>query len=100
MSHFSTKLDIDIIQINEYNESIIMKVQRTKCMKYLSTSQVAEKWKISARRVAILCEEERIKGVQKAGSTWIIPDNATKPADNRVKSGKYIKTVSKEKNSL
>lgn len=68
-------------------------------MKYLSTSQVAEKWKISARRVAILCEEERIKGVQKAGSTWIIPADAIKPVDNRVKSGKYIKAVSEEKDS-
>ncbi len=69
-------------------------------MKYLSTSQVAEKWKISARRVAILCEEGRINGVQKAGSTWIIPDEAIKPADNRVKSGKYIKVVSKKKDIL
>ncbi len=67
---------------------------------YLSTSQAAEKWKISARRVAILCEEKRIKGVQKAGSTWIIPEDALKPADNRIKSGKYIKTISKEKDSL
>lgn len=75
-------------------------MQRTKCMKYLSTSQVAEKWKISARRVAILCEEGRINGVQKAGSTWIIPDNAIKPTDNRIKSGKYIKTVCKEKNNI
>jgi len=69
-------------------------------MKYLSTSQAAEKWKISARRVAVLCEEGRIEGVQKAGSTWIIPDEAIKPEDNRVKSGKYIKTVNKEKDSL
>ena len=68
-------------------------------MKYLSTSQAAEKWKISARRVAILCEEGRIDGVQKAGSTWIIPDEAIKPADNRVKSGKYIKAVSEEKDN-
>jgi predicted site-specific integrase-resolvase len=69
-------------------------------MKYLSTSQAAEKWKISARRVAILCEEGRIDGVQKAGSTWIIPDEAIKPVDNRIKSGKYIKVISEEKDSL
>ena len=69
-------------------------------MKYLSTSQAAEKWKISARRVAILCEEGRINGVQKAGSTWIIPDEAIKPSDNRIKSGKYIKTINGEKDSL
>lgn len=69
-------------------------------MKYLSTSQAAQKWKISARRVAILCEEGRINGVQKAGSTWIIPDIAIKPVDKRVKSGKYIKKLSGENDSL
>lgn len=68
-------------------------------MRYLSTSQVARKWKISARRVAILCEEGRINGVQKAGSTWIIPDKAIKPADKRIKSGKYVKAINKEKDT-
>lgn len=61
-------------------------------MKYLSTSEVAEKWGLSRRRVAILCKEERIKGAQRAGSTWIIPEDATKPVDARIKSGKYMKS--------
>ena len=50
-------------------------------MKYLSTFEVAEKWGISHRRVAILCNENRIPGAQRAGSRWIIPENAEKPAD-------------------
>ena len=61
-------------------------------MKYLSTTQAAEKWELSARRVALLCEQRRIEGAQKAGSNWIIPENAEKPADARIKSGKYIKS--------
>jgi len=61
-------------------------------MKYLSTSEVAEKWGLSRRRVAILCKEERIEGAQRAGSTWIIPEDAPKPSDARIKSGKYIKS--------
>ncbi len=61
-------------------------------MKYLSTSEVAEKWGLSRRRVAILCKEERIEGAQRAGSTWIIPEDAKKPSDARIKSGKYIKS--------
>ena len=60
-------------------------------MIYLSTTQAAEKWGLSRRRIAILCEQQRIKGAQKAGSTWIIPEDAERPADARVKSGKYIK---------
>ena len=60
-------------------------------MKYLSTTQIAAKWNCSPRWVAILCEGRRIKGAQKTGSTWIIPEEAERPADARVKSGKYIK---------
>lgn len=61
-------------------------------MKYISTSEAAEKWGLSRRRVAILCKENRIEGVQRAGQTWIIPETAEKPADARIKGGKYIKS--------
>ena len=61
-------------------------------MKYLSTTQAAELWGLSARRVALLCEQGRIEGVQKSGSRWIIPENAKKPDDARIKSEKYIKS--------
>ena len=60
-------------------------------MRYLSTSKTAEKWGLSSSRVVVLCNEGRIDGAQKAGSTWIIPENAQKPGDARIKSGKYIK---------
>ena len=33
----------------------------------------------------------RIPGAQRAGSRWIIPADAEKPTDARIKSGKYIK---------
>ena len=60
-------------------------------MKYLSTFEVAEKWGISPRRVGILCNNDRIPGAQRAGSRSIIPEDAEKPTDARIKSGKYIK---------
>ena len=60
-------------------------------MKYISTSEAADKWKLSKRRIIVLCNEGRIDGAQKAGSTWIIPETAEKPNDARIKSGKYIK---------
>jgi len=37
-----------------------------------------------------------IPGAQQAGSRWIIPEDAEKPADARIKSGKYIKAKNKE----
>ena len=59
--------------------------------KFMSTSQAAQKWGLSARRVATLCEGNRIEGVEKVGNSWAIPADAVKPGDGRIKSGKYIK---------
>ena len=60
-------------------------------MKFLSTYETAEKWGISHRHVSVFCNQGRISGTQLAGSRWIIPEDAEKPADARIKSGKYIK---------
>jgi hypothetical protein len=60
-------------------------------MEFLSTKQTSEKWGISARRIQILCAENRISGAVRVGKTWIIPADAVKPKDARIKSGKYIK---------
>lgn len=61
-------------------------------MDYLSIKQTSEKWGISTRRIQLLCADGRIKGATKIGSYWAIPASAEKPKDERVKSGKYIKT--------
>ena len=60
-------------------------------MEYLSIRQIGEKWDISRRRVQILCTEGRIPGAMRVGSYWAIPADVEKPADARIKSGKYIK---------
>lgn len=63
-------------------------------MDYLSVRQTAEKWGLSTRRVQILCTQERISGAVRIGNYWAIPADAEKPKDERIKSGKYIKTLS------
>ncbi len=60
-------------------------------MEYLSISQVTEKWGIKQRRIRVLCAEGRIPGAYKVGAYWLIPEDAEKPKDERIKSGKYIK---------
>ena len=60
-------------------------------MKYLSVTQTAEKRGISTRRIQILCGEGRVPGAVRIGYSWAIPDDAEKPVDARIKSGKYIK---------
>lgn len=52
-------------------------------LSYISAKEVAEKWNISQRRVAVLCSEGRVKGAMMVGNMWIIPSNAEKPADKR-----------------
>ena len=53
-------------------------------MEYLTTSEAAEKWGISRRRVSKLCQEGRIEGAVLKGKTWLVPTAAEKPADNRM----------------
>lgn len=60
-------------------------------MEYLSIKQTSEKWGISKRRIQVLCTENRIPGAKKIGSYWAIPEEAKKPVDERIKTGKYIK---------
>jgi len=63
-------------------------------MEYMSISQAAEKWGISSRRIQVLCKQERIPGAARMGYVWAIPADAEKPKDARVKSGRYVKTIS------
>ncbi len=60
-------------------------------MGYLSIKQTSEKWNISVRWINDLCKNGRIPGATKIGSFWVIPEDAEKPKDARVKSGRYIK---------
>ena len=48
-------------------------------MRYLSVSEIAQKWGISERSVRNYCAQERVSGAFLSGKTWSIPENATKP---------------------
>lgn len=54
---------------------------------YKSIKEIADEWKVSPRRVQILCTHGRIPGAYKDGRVWRIPDGSEKPDDNRVKEG-------------
>ena len=60
-------------------------------MEYMSMTEASKKWGISNRRIQTLCAQDRIPGAARIASVWAIPVNADKPADARIKSGKYIK---------
>ena len=60
-------------------------------MEYLSVRHTYEKRGISKRKTQILCEENRIHGVMRVGFYWVIPSDAKKPKDARIKNGQNIK---------
>ena len=55
---------------------------------YISSSQAAEKWGLTRRRVSVLCAEGRIPGAKLVGKSYIVPADAEKPADARIKESK------------
>ena len=55
-------------------------------MEYLTAAQTAEKWNISRRRVSKLCSEGRIEGAKLMGNVWLVPKDAKKPEDKRLKN--------------
>lgn len=65
-------------------------------MEYMSISDAAERWRITKRRIQVLCVQQRIPGVCKIGNMWAIPKDAEKPVDARIKSGKYCKKSEKD----
>lgn len=54
-------------------------------MDYISAPEAAKKWGISERRVQKLCEENRIPDVVRFSRMWLIPKDAEKPIDGRLK---------------
>ena len=52
-------------------------------MDYLSSAEIAKKWNVSQRRVAVFCKEGRVKGAVLIGRMWMIPKDAEKPIDPR-----------------
>lgn len=54
-------------------------------MEYIDVHTAAQRWKISERRVTLLCRNGRITGAYKSGKSWYIPGDAESPLDGRTK---------------
>lgn len=54
-------------------------------MKYLTVSEMSKKWGINERRVRVLLKEKRIEGAKLESHKYLIPENAPKPLDRRIK---------------
>ncbi len=56
---------------------------------FMTIKEAAEKWNITGRQVQNMCSYGKIPGASKFGRVWAIPADAERPADGRVKTGKY-----------
>lgn len=63
----------------------------------MSVKEAAQLWNVTERRVTALCKSGKIEGARKVGRSWVLPCNTVKPADGRIKSGTYKKTVASSK---
>lgn len=57
----------------------------------ITVKEAAKLWGITERRVTVLCKEGRIEGAYKKSRSWVIPIDAEKPADSRIRTGAYRK---------
>ena len=46
---------------------------------YMTTKEASEKWGITQRQVQVHCKKKRIPGVVMHGTSYMIPENATRP---------------------
>jgi len=47
-----------------------------------------KEWGVSARMVTYYCVDGRIEGAEKKGNLWLVPNDAKKPHDGRMKTAK------------
>ncbi len=59
----------------------------------ISIKDASVKWNISETRITRMCRDGRIPGAKKDGREWLIPSDAEKPADKRIKTGAYIQSA-------
>ncbi len=60
-------------------------------MQYISISEAARRWGVTARRVQDMCRSGVIKDAVRFGRAWMLPENTQRPPDGRTRDGKHIR---------
>ncbi|WP_312159968.1 helix-turn-helix domain-containing protein [Oscillibacter sp.] len=54
-------------------------------MDYMTLKEASQKWGVSSRMINYYCSKGRVPGATKIASVWLIPKDAEKPLDRRLK---------------
>ena len=66
---------------------------RMEMIRMKTCKEKAVEWGVSYRSVNDMCKRGKISGAIKVKGIWQIPDDARKPVDGRISSGKYCKKI-------
>ncbi len=61
--------------------------------KTMTIKEAARLWNVADTWLTSMCRNGRIPGAKKDGKVWLIPADAKKPSDKRIRSGAYMKTA-------
>ncbi len=65
-----------------------------------TSEQIAAEWGLSKNTINEKCRKGEIPGAVKDGRRWLIPEDAKRPTDGRIHSGRYVKAASQNKKAL
>jgi hypothetical protein len=55
-------------------------------LEWITPEEAGNKWGIKTRQVQALCADGKIKGAVRVSRVWLIPKDATKPPDGRMRT--------------
>ena len=63
----------------------------------ISAKDAALRWGVTERRITGLCRSGKVSGAFKEKGLWYVPEDAQRPADERIRSGEYVKAIKRKK---
>jgi hypothetical protein len=74
---------LENIRLTAYNGFVLTSEDRWASMDYISTTQAADRWGISERRVATILRGWAYQRAFRFSRVWAIPKDAPKPTDSQ-----------------
>ena len=78
--------------ISEFSPfKILFEANTLSSFNMITAQEYADMYGKSVEQIKVFCRKNRLSGAMKIGRDWLIPSDTPYPADNRVKSGRYLR---------